>query len=270
MEWAFLVEAEMRKVRLTDEIITNLYDRDYFSETLAERKRRGFIQVAFEQISKTFTKKQEEVWRLWKDGKKPVEIAKELNISRQTTHNRLQLIQKKVKKTLPRYFIQSSNGQIYDAPIRVSRAVRDAILARDDHKCQKCGCKEGLCVHHIRSWKETQDNALSNLLTLCSKCHSAIHKGEPLYNLWDMCSQYMQSLMFQSEDKKYQVPIVPPSERKMRLSRECREILGKQQAEENKFRHKHKTELWDLRQEEWYRDLNRLIGQQKKINNNFF
>jgi hypothetical protein len=51
---------------------------------------------------------------------------------------------------------------------------------RDNNKCRKCGKrhKKGsppFHVHHIRSRRKMGSNALSNLLTLCEKCHKSLH-----------------------------------------------------------------------------------------------
>ena len=55
---------------------------------------------------------------------------------------------------------------------------REAILHRDNYTCQCCGKKHTrLEVHHIvfRSRGGTDDE--KNLITLCEKCHKAIHNG---------------------------------------------------------------------------------------------
>lgn len=55
---------------------------------------------------------------------------------------------------------------------------REAILNRDSYTCQCCGKKHvRLEVHHIifRSLGGTDDER--NLITLCEKCHKAIHDG---------------------------------------------------------------------------------------------
>jgi 5-methylcytosine-specific restriction endonuclease McrA len=60
---------------------------------------------------------------------------------------------------------------------------RSAVLARDSHCCRQCGYPDGyktrprkLHVHHIRSLRDGGTNAMSNLVTLCSRCHSATHR----------------------------------------------------------------------------------------------
>ena len=57
---------------------------------------------------------------------------------------------------------------------------RDAALKRDNHTCQHCGSKDDLHVHHkdgngVTNTKETRNNALDNLLTLCCGCHTRVH-----------------------------------------------------------------------------------------------
>lgn len=55
---------------------------------------------------------------------------------------------------------------------------REAVLNRDNYTCQCCGKKHvRLEVHHIifRSMGGTDDE--KNLITLCEKCHKAIHNG---------------------------------------------------------------------------------------------
>lgn len=57
---------------------------------------------------------------------------------------------------------------------------RKAALERDNYTCQHCGSKNDLQVHHIdgngtTAPKESRNNALDNLLTLCRSCHTRIH-----------------------------------------------------------------------------------------------
>ena len=59
------------------------------------------------------------------------------------------------------------------------RAQRSAALKRDTFRCQRCGATERLQVHHRKDIDETEgvwDNDLSNLETLCAKCHLAHHR----------------------------------------------------------------------------------------------
>lgn len=57
-------------------------------------------------------------------------------------------------------------------------AIREVALQRDNYTCQDCGNRDDLAVHHIVPWAKTQDNSLSNLVTLCRACHSRAHYGD--------------------------------------------------------------------------------------------
>ena len=58
--------------------------------------------------------------------------------------------------------------------------VREYVLFRDGHKCQRCKGKSKdnkLHVHHIES-RKTGGDAPNNLITLCPDCHAKYHRGE--------------------------------------------------------------------------------------------
>jgi len=59
---------------------------------------------------------------------------------------------------------------------------RQAVLVRDDNKCQRC-FNSGNIIHHIdgngRNSK-TPNNRLDNLITLCRSCHSTEHRAQLL------------------------------------------------------------------------------------------
>jgi hypothetical protein len=51
-------------------------------------------------------------------------------------------------------------------------STRLAVLERDGCSCQNCGTMDGFIdVHHIIPWKETHDDSMENLTTLCRACH---------------------------------------------------------------------------------------------------
>lgn len=57
---------------------------------------------------------------------------------------------------------------------------RQAALERDKFTCQHCGATSDLHVHHIdgngvTSARETRNNAIDNLVTLCRGCHTKEH-----------------------------------------------------------------------------------------------
>lgn len=54
------------------------------------------------------------------------------------------------------------------------REKRNAVLLRDDFKCQKCFAKDDLHVHH-KTYKNFKNELLSELITLCSICHKKVH-----------------------------------------------------------------------------------------------
>lgn len=53
--------------------------------------------------------------------------------------------------------------------------MRNAVFARDSHKCQKCDSANNLIAHHID--KNSSNNIYNNLITLCSSCHRDIHSN---------------------------------------------------------------------------------------------
>ena len=52
-----------------------------------------------------------------------------------------------------------------------------AILERDGWRCQLCGSRRNLQVHHIQSRSLLGDDAEHNLITLCAICHQQVHRG---------------------------------------------------------------------------------------------
>ncbi len=68
--------------------------------------------------------------------------------------------------------------------------LREAVFARDEYKCQCCGKsafskKEPviLRMHHIGYWKGDRSNRMSNLMTVCTNCHTPANhtEGSKLY-----------------------------------------------------------------------------------------
>lgn len=58
------------------------------------------------------------------------------------------------------------------------------VFKRDKYKCQHCGSKQNLEIHHIdgTGYKtvgaDKSNNDLSNLLTLCHSCHTKVTNRE--------------------------------------------------------------------------------------------
>lgn len=68
--------------------------------------------------------------------------------------------------------------------------LREAVFTRDHHKCLICGKTSSgdgaiLRIHHVGFWKNDRSDRLSNLMTVCTRCHaSKNHKpGGKLYGL---------------------------------------------------------------------------------------
>lgn len=57
--------------------------------------------------------------------------------------------------------------------------LRTAVRKRDNNECQSCPNNEGrtLNVHHIVPLGCGGTNTISNLITLCSRCHGRVHGG---------------------------------------------------------------------------------------------
>ncbi len=55
------------------------------------------------------------------------------------------------------------------------RELHRQVLKRDSWRCQWCGARKNLQVHHLqfRSW--SGDDAEENLITLCVDCHRRVH-----------------------------------------------------------------------------------------------
>ena len=65
-----------------------------------------------------------------------------------------------------------------------TKTLKRAVKERDHYICQICEIQDDLVVHHIDCNKKNCD--MNNLITICRKCHSKIHKGwteEDLKNL---------------------------------------------------------------------------------------
>lgn len=53
------------------------------------------------------------------------------------------------------------------------KAVQKRVLKYRKPSCEQCGSTENLCIHHRdRNWR---NNHPSNLMTLCSSCHTSLH-----------------------------------------------------------------------------------------------
>ena len=75
-----------------------------------------------------------------------------------------------------------SYGWQYQKSNRLDANIRKAVILRDGCKCMECGksnCK--LEVHHIKPRRLNGPSTLSNLITLCEKCHQKTEGKEEQY-----------------------------------------------------------------------------------------
>jgi 5-methylcytosine-specific restriction endonuclease McrA len=55
--------------------------------------------------------------------------------------------------------------------------LRMKIMERDNWRCQFCGTRSDLQVHHIIYRSQGGADMEDNLITACAACHEAIHLG---------------------------------------------------------------------------------------------
>lgn len=70
----------------------------------------------------------------------------------------------------------------YQKSNKLDENIRKAVILRDNCKCMECGktnCR--LEVHHIKPRRMNGSNTLSNLITLCEKCHQKTEDKEEQY-----------------------------------------------------------------------------------------
>ena len=63
---------------------------------------------------------------------------------------------------------------------RLYAMLRRVVLDRDGWRCQQCGSFRNLDVHHMKRRSANGDDAETNLITLCRKCHQFLHRSAKL------------------------------------------------------------------------------------------
>jgi len=61
--------------------------------------------------------------------------------------------------------------------IKLCDQLRKQVLRRDGWRCQVCGSRQNLQVHHKQFRSHLGDDDDSNLITLCAGCHEAQHRS---------------------------------------------------------------------------------------------
>ena len=54
--------------------------------------------------------------------------------------------------------------------------LRQQVLRRDGWRCQSCGTMANLEVHHKQFRSHSGDDSKENLIALCTRCHTGIHR----------------------------------------------------------------------------------------------
>ena len=69
---------------------------------------------------------------------------------------------------------------------------RRAVIKRDGGKCQMCGAKRTLQVHHLERWADNPALRynVANGITLCKRCHKSI------FNKEDLVRGHLQSVLY--------------------------------------------------------------------------
>jgi 5-methylcytosine-specific restriction endonuclease McrA len=63
---------------------------------------------------------------------------------------------------------------------RAYEELRREVLRRDSWRCQFCGSRQNLDLHHQRFRSHSGEDMQHNLITLCANCHAAIHSRSQL------------------------------------------------------------------------------------------
>ena len=61
---------------------------------------------------------------------------------------------------------------------KVTGATLDALYARSNGRCEHCGQRGFLHVHHTTPWCHGGENVLENLMLICSACHALVHRKD--------------------------------------------------------------------------------------------
>ena len=56
---------------------------------------------------------------------------------------------------------------------------RRAVLERDGWRCQHCGSRDNLHLHHQLFLSHGGPDSAENLIVLCAECHQALHDSGP-------------------------------------------------------------------------------------------
>jgi 5-methylcytosine-specific restriction endonuclease McrA len=73
--------------------------------------------------------------------------------------------------------IPAKSSRLRLAP-KLYENLRQQVFRRDGWRCQSCGVMSNLEVHHRQFCSHSGADAEENLTTLCTACHSIVHRGD--------------------------------------------------------------------------------------------
>lgn len=76
-------------------------------------------------------------------------------------------------------------------------AVRRAVRARDGRRCRCCGGRENLHMHHLTYRSQGGKWETSNIVSLCTYCHSLLHAKQ----LWILGKDADKRLTFEIDER---------------------------------------------------------------------
>jgi 5-methylcytosine-specific restriction endonuclease McrA len=75
-----------------------------------------------------------------------------------------------VNRLLPKQPRRRLDLELYDR-------LREQVLRRDNWRCQVCGSRQNLQVHHEELRSRDGRDTKETLITLCAECHEALHRS---------------------------------------------------------------------------------------------
>jgi hypothetical protein len=95
-------------------------------------------------------------------------------------------------------------GSQYQEPTRLDENLRIACLMRDGYQCQQCGKQQvRLEAHHIMYKEQGGKDTLTNLLTLCQRCHKNVHQGKAMLKVTGVSGHLDQIAQRTMQGKSY-------------------------------------------------------------------
>lgn len=95
-----------------------------------------------------------------------------------TLNNNLSILQQEVQP-----LSSKKKKKRLKLPSDAYKALLRTVYERDGWRCRICKRRDGLSAHHIKFRSQGGDDAESNLITLCTACHKAVHDRNLLITL---------------------------------------------------------------------------------------